>query len=274
MKNLALLKLRLVMPSLAIAVSFLSFAAAGSIVVSPGVNSSIEGDSNNSFPFNLASLGMYTMRYQQVYNSTEFASLGGPAIITQIAFRPDFETGSAFSSTLNNVQISLSTTLFDASTIGQTFADNLGADDTVVFNGALSLSSSFTGPPAGPKNFDIVINLTAPFVYNPENGNLLLDVRNFAGGSTTSFDSHHLPVSQRVLSGIVTDTAGSSGGDSGLVTQFSFTPVPEPRVSSFLLLGFLALVARRKGSVFALISHPVSSICPSVIRKRKDREFR
>lgn len=34
-----------------------------------------------------------------------------------------------------------------------------------------------------PTNFEVVINFTAPFYYDPSKGNLLLDVRNFEGGT-------------------------------------------------------------------------------------------
>jgi hypothetical protein len=52
----------------------------------------------------------------------------------------------------------LSTTSANPNALSTTFANNIGADDTVVFGaGALALSSAFTGPAGGPKNFDIVI---------------------------------------------------------------------------------------------------------------------
>jgi hypothetical protein len=115
----------------------------------------------------------------------------------------------------------------------------LGADNTIVFSGALSLSSSFTGPPGGPKNFDIIINLTTPFLYNPAAGNLLMDVRNFNAGTTTQFDATGSTTGDAVSriftsgSGVNSPTADFSDSN-GLVTQFTFAAVPEP--------GTLALV--------------------------------
>jgi len=51
--------------------------------------------------------------------------------------------------------------------MGPVFANNVGADDTIVYGGLtgapLSLSSSFTGPAGQPKAFDIFINPTTPF---------------------------------------------------------------------------------------------------------------
>jgi hypothetical protein len=226
-------------------VLFSVFAATASTIVSPGADTSVEGGSNNGYPFNLSFFGLSTMRYQQVYNSSEFSGAGGPMLITGIAFRPDTGTGSAFSSTLSSVQIDLSTTSVNASTLGPVFASNVGLNDTVVFNGALSLSSSYTGPLGGPKTFDIVITLTTPFVYNSANGNLLLDVRNFGGGGTTQFDSDVLPPTQRVWSGAVGDASGTNIGDTGLITQFIYTPVPEPQVVALAALALAAMAPGR-----------------------------
>lgn len=84
---------------------------------------------------------------------------GGPILITAMVFRPDAGgSGAAFSTTLSNIEIDLSTTSANPNALSTTFANNIGADDTVVFGaGALALSSAFTGPAGGPKNFDIVI---------------------------------------------------------------------------------------------------------------------
>jgi len=207
--------------------------ARADLVVVPNVNATVEGDSNNAFPFNISS-----MRYQQVYSSSQFSSFGGPEMITQIIFRPDATTGNAFSSTLPQIQIDLSTTSATPATLNTTFSNNVGTDDTVVFGpGPLSLSSSFTGPAAGPKNFDITINLTTPFLYDPSKGNLLMDVRNFLGGATTQFDAVSPTsagglVTERVWSINVTSSTGTYDATSaGLVTEFAFsrvTAVPEP----------------------------------------------
>jgi hypothetical protein len=97
--------------------------------------------------------------------------------------------GRRFRATLADVQINLSTTSVADDALSLTFADNVGADDTVVFSSPLPLQSRSRG--SNPKNFDIVINLTTPFFYDPAMGNLLLDVRNFGGGKTTFFDSVH-----------------------------------------------------------------------------------
>jgi len=209
-------------------------------VVVPNGNAMVEGNSNNGYPFDLGQTGLTSQRYQQVYAASQF---GGGGLITQIIFRPDAFAGQAFTSTLPDIQIDLSTTSAADDGLSSTYANNVGADDTVVFaRGPLTLSSAFTGPPNGPKDFDIIITLTTPFFYNPANGNLLLDVRNFGGGSTTFFDAVS-PLGDgvsRVFNQNVNDATGTT--DSlGLVTGFVI--VPEPSSAAMLLAGGGTLLA-------------------------------
>ena len=122
---------------------------------------------------------------QMVYGTAHFPPDIG-LVITELRFRPDSFYGQAFTTTVESIQFNLSTTTRNPDALSSTFANNVGFDDTVVFNGALNISSQFTGPPGGPKDFDIVIPLSTPFLYNPAAGNLLLEVRNISGSSTAS----------------------------------------------------------------------------------------
>ena len=201
-------------------------------VVVPNSLETSEGDGANAFPFHISFFlpPIPSMRYQQVLHSSEFSAFGGPAIITRIAFRPDAVFGNVFSSTLPSIQIDLSTTSAAPDALSSTFASNVGADDTPVYNSILPLSSAFTGPAVGPKNFDIIVNLTTPFFFDPAAGNLLLDVRNFGGGSTTFFDIQVASgdSTSRVFSTVSGSVDNPSGEttSAGLVTQFTGTPVP------------------------------------------------
>ena len=209
-------------------------------IVVPNSARTIEGDINNSYPFNITEFGLSSQRYQQVYAASQF---GGGGLITQIIFRPDATFGQAFMSTLPDIQIDLSTTSAADDGLSSTYADNVGADDTVVFvRGPLTLSSAFTGPPDGPKDFDIIITLTTPFLYNPALGNLLLDVRNFGAGSTTSFDA--VFTTGDGVSRVYNQDVNSGTGTTdtlGLVTGFVI--VPEPGTAALLLAGGGTLLA-------------------------------
>lgn len=241
------------------AVLFLFFVATAPLpatpVIVPASLAAVEGNSSNGYPFNIAAFSLPSQRYQQVYS---YAAFFGPLTITDIVFRPDAGFGSSFSSTLASVRIDLSTTSATVGALSATFASNVGANDTIVFNGALSSSSSFTGPSGGPKNFDILIHLTTPFFYNPANGNLLMDVRNFSGGTTTFFDTDVAvggPTSRAFTtsSGVNSASADFLDDRQGLVTEFlSPTPAPTPEPASLALLfssglALAALAGRRLG---------------------------
>jgi len=191
-------------------------AQPGNTLVVPNALATVEGNSGNSYPFNI---GANTMRYQQVYAASQFGDMpAGGALINGIGFRRDAGWGT-FSATLPAIQINLSTTAKAPDALSPTFAGNVGPDDTVVFNGPLALSSTATGSPAP---FDIIIPLTNSFFYDPAAGNLLLEVRNSGGGNSSQFDSVLAPgdpVSRAYNP--VNFTTGSTD-TVGLVTMFIF----------------------------------------------------
>jgi hypothetical protein len=186
---------------------------------------------------------------KQVYSASDFGS--SPLLITGLGFRPDAQFGSAFSTTLSNVSIFLMTTNNAPDALTAVFAHNEGAHEILVHSGSLSLSSADIGPPGGPKAFDIIINLTTAFLYNPVSGNLLLEVQNFSGGETTVFDGEDTfgdPVSRVVTldANGVNDTTGNTD-TFGLVTEFLAVPEP-PSIALFgsAALAFAAMRRRRR----------------------------
>jgi hypothetical protein len=234
--------------ALAMLATMAEVARAGLVV--PNSLETVEGNDNNSFPFNIdPSSGITSMRYQQVYAASEFPDFPGPLVITAIHFRPDALFGIPFESTLPSIQINLSTTSAAPDALSDTFASNVGLDDTIVFGtGPLTLSSSATGPIDGPKDFDITIVLTKAFSYDPSLGNLLLDVRNFAVRTTTEFDAQF--ALEDPLSRVLTSISGDVSSETGvaermrLVTMFSTQSqaVPEPS-TLFLMSSGLASLA-------------------------------
>jgi hypothetical protein len=176
-------------------------------------------------------------RSQQVYGSVEFPQ--HPMLIHELRFRPDSVYGGAFTATVANIQINLSTTRRIPDALSATFAENVGADDTVVYQGALTVSSAFTGPSGGPKDFDIIVRLQRPYLYDPARGNLVIDTRNFSGSSALRLGGQSGPdVASRVLGGI---TALSGNPDSGadaiqlwFTRPFDSTTLVVPRINENL----------------------------------------
>jgi hypothetical protein len=132
---------------------------------------------------------------------------------------------------------------------GSNLNNNIGANDVVIFDGAL---------PAISGN-ELVIPLSTPYTYNSASGNLLMDV-NASGlsGGTVYLDADNNGDAGGVFSREYTVCGGTCGFDDnwGLVTGFTTsaatsTAVPEPSSLSLFgatLLGFagFAFYRRRK----------------------------
>src|SRR5262249_30481362 len=149
----------------------------------PNSLANVEGNSNNSWPFNLGGSGNPSMRYQQIYMASQFPTGG---LVDKIRFRQDGEFGTAFTTAGIDVQISLGYAARTVATASATFADNIGAGYVTVFDGLLTLSSAPSS--SVPRPFDIVIDVADLFDYDPGQGDLLLDIRMRNAPFTTSFD--------------------------------------------------------------------------------------
>jgi hypothetical protein len=232
-------------------------AARADVVVVPNANTATPGTTDNRFPF-LVSGGM---RYQQVYAASQFAlPTAGPKLISELDLRNGVLVNEAFSSTISNIQISLSTVSLAPDALSSTFASNIGADVTQVYNGSLTLSSTNAAGPGGTHVFDIAIVFQTPFLYDPAAGNLLLDVKNISGANAAVgsdfFDAVSPPGDSvsRVWGDEGSPNATTGNVDSlGLISQFQFTSaaaVPEPSQIALtalasVLFGVPALLRRR-----------------------------
>lgn len=235
------------------------FAQAQSVVF-PGSAVGVEGDSYNAWPFDIGALGQTSQHYQQIYNGSGFGDVTDPIAITSMAFRPDASFGSPFTQTLEGLTIKIGSTnagVYNGGLVeGASFLSTSGFQ--TVYNGSLMLSSSHTGPSGGPMAFDIIVNFSTPFIYDPSDGNLLLDVYNANGSFTTAFDS--VTLLNDDISRIFTYDSPSFGeatyADSwGLVTKFNYEQpnnnVPEPTALGMLApaaSGFFFMIRRRKAT--------------------------
>ena len=114
------------------------------------------------------------IRSQQVYPAHEFPS--APIRITSLRWRRF--SAQTFENAGGEFRFKLSTTSRGEDTLSGTFADNVGPDETVVFDGVWTVSSTTAG--GAPYPFEMVLQLTTPFVYDPSEGNLLLEHQCFS----------------------------------------------------------------------------------------------
>jgi len=225
----------------------LGFISATVPVPSAGV-----GNTFTTTPFGSFVDGMPSMRYQQIYSSPFFGAAlpEEGAMLTRISFRMDEMFGRDFQETVENVQINVSTTQKTPQSLSSVYSENVGLDDAVVFSlGPLELIGDFHGSDE-LQFWSSTINLQEPFFFYPAHGNLLLDIRIYEGWVREDFedpitvyydaaDSEFDGVA-RIWSDSVNDSVAEFSDTVGLVTLFTFRPVPEP---STLLLWGLGAVA-------------------------------
>ncbi|MBI3869137.1 MAG: hypothetical protein HY299_11475 [Verrucomicrobia bacterium] len=117
------------------------------------------------------------LRQQELYDSSLFAP--EPIQITQIRYRLDGLLGAkqgGFGVFLSNATVRLSTTAKRPGELDFRFEDNYGPDLTEAFHGDWLVSAKpFPLGSVPPHDFDIILQLSSPFLYDPTVGNLLVE---------------------------------------------------------------------------------------------------
>jgi hypothetical protein len=104
---------------------------------------------------------------------------------------------------------------------------NLGTNNTLVFDGKVAATTGNLPGPGHTRQFDVVFPLTTPFLYDPAAGNLLLDIQFSVDGSSIRLDA---VTGNSMIAEIA--NPGSSTGSTGQLTgsprptQFTFEPPP------------------------------------------------
>jgi len=233
-----------------------SLAAFGSVIVVPNSNTSVVGNETDTIS------GTGDFRDQELLGSGQFASVGGPILIDQLSYRAVPGTGPVdFSMTVFNLFLSTSPKFPNTGgpLMSATFADNVGLDNTLVYSGPATFhSNGCAGPAVCP--FDVSVTFTTPFLYNPTQGRLLLDLKvtGFSGVNGALDAVSFLGPNGGSVASVGGGLNATTGGFDfdGDIVQLRYTAVPEPASGALIVIGAtaLAVMRRRRASRLARLA--------------------
>ena len=215
-------------------------------MVVPNGLANVEGNSSTSDPFTSSSF-----RLQMVFDASQFAiPAGASGRIDSLWFRLDGGTTNNPSMFFGGGSVTLSLTPVGPDGLSPVFANNVGANAVTIFNGAMSFGGVLQ-PGADPQPFHQTILAFSPFWYNPQQGNLLLDIRGRSGQvffpGTLDAQSVFGDSISRVYANSELLTSGIAD-TLGLVTRFDMLVVPEPSTWALLLTGSALLALYRRST--------------------------
>ncbi len=218
------------------------------------------------------------IRSQQLYPATEF-----PAATVRItALRWRRYSSQTFSSASGQFRFKLSTTSKSENNLSSIFSQNVGPNETIVFDGTWNVSSP-TPDNVAPYPFEMVLNLTTPFDYNPTQGNLLLEHQCFStsipvvDGAGDVGDglarAYNLNLDPNGTTASVVDTGGE-------IIQFEYTmagptlthvvPIGLESTEGNYYSGTMREPLLRQQTVYAAANFPSSTLHITELRFRRD----
>jgi hypothetical protein len=215
--------------ALALALAAGSSHAAIAIVVVPDEAFDTPGNGGSTDPFGATAECTDGMRFQQILEG----DVVGGGNISGLAFRLDDGESALGPVTYGDTTIKLSTTSRTPGSMSKTFSDNIGSDETLVFDGDLTVSAG-TDTPTNPFDFELPIDV--PFEFDGSSGDLLIDVTVGtcpAGANGFFFDGDNRDVKSEYAFDKDAASAEADTSAGGLVTLVTITsPPPLPPLYS------------------------------------------
>ncbi len=203
--------------------------AAIAVFVVPDEAFDAPGNSSTSEPFGATGQCTDGMRFQQIVDGDTIS--GGN--ISGLAFRLDDGESALGSVTYGDTTIKLSSTSRTPGDMSKTFADNIGSDETLVFQGDFTVSA---GTDSTTNPFDFQLPIDVPFDFEGSPRNLLIDITVEdcpAGADGYFFDGDTRDVRSEYAFDKDATSAVAATSDGGLVTEVVMSsPPPLPPLYS------------------------------------------
>jgi hypothetical protein len=197
----------------------------------------IDGNDGSRLPFltqNSESAYYGPVHFQQVYAASQFSQIPtNGAYLTHITFRQNCASGG--SRRVFNLAVRLSTTSKTPDHLSAIFAENIGADESMVYGPTNYIPPGGVGPCPSVDTFlhGQYIGLTTPFYYEPKKGNLLMDIQHGGTSWDTFYTNYKLDahsIDNDSISCIAAYSLQATNAEitstMGLITAFSFYPTP------------------------------------------------
>ena len=197
------------------------------------------------------------LRIQYLIPAADFADL--PASHRYIAgfnFRSDRTQTQAVDWIIPDEQIWMSTT--NKTSLTNVFDDNHGPNKALLFDGTMTYPFLGTGPAAGPRPFADGTRLQTPFYYDPSQGNLVVELRDFDKNYPIPASIDVVTIPSASIRTLLNE--GNPNGATGVPIPNTVAPmrfefvVPEPSAAVLAGLACVNLLAWRRKHV-RLITH-------------------
>jgi hypothetical protein len=213
--------------TLALAGAWVTTELRAQVIVVPNDSATNDGDSfaqTNDGPSG-------GVRNMWIFDASQFGALSGPSLLTQVAERPD-RIPDASGPRSPRVRIYASTTKRSVANLSTTFAENLGTNTTLIFDGTARLTTANLPGPGNTRQFDIItfdilFPFTTPFLYDPAAGNLLLDLQiSSSSGPSIEWDTVSGNPAAGAIFAVGSATAATGDFTSPSVIRFTFESPP------------------------------------------------
>jgi|GEM_PF-3309491 len=182
--------------------------------------------------------------FQEIIRSSSLSpAWPTPVLITGIAFRLPGGV-SSMNTLVSRIEIRLSTTSVAPEQITTSWFSNRGSDAKTVFFHDNVLLTAAGGQAVNP--FEIQIHFDQPFIYDPSTGNLAMELRTTDPGfGSRTIDAYGFgSLNSATPIGAITESFNGPVG-YGLISEFSWTVVPEPQTWCLGIFGLLAVCTVR-----------------------------